>query len=235
MGMGLDVDDIEDISLIFEGVNKDLMWSIDKLSALDEFEKHGELYSDMLKDYQALQDELKDLQGELKDLQSEYNALIPSSGPFDGDAYSQQRKDDALWAQSAKEADDALRGYTGEVWQNAGQDERRAAYDYTSGSGGFNRPLRGYDGSWYDNKGIGNVPLDNERRGQEILDLTNLIDKCELPQDTWLQRGVDGDGLAGFLDIPKSLIATGSQEDLENPCHTLLGFGPQAEHARRHA
>lgn len=193
------------------------------IKELNMFQNYGEEYSKLLAEQKELKSKIAEAEKELKGLNTELNKLLDptyTEGPFGTDAYSQERKDAALWAQSAREADNALRGYTGEVWQHASSDERRAAYNYTSGSGGFNRPLRGYDGSWYSPKGIGNVSLNNEGRAKDIENLTNIINKCELPTDTWLQRGVDDDGLAGFLDIPADLIRRGSQEDLEK---ALLG------------
>jgi hypothetical protein len=129
------------------------------------------------------------------------------------DAFTQARKDAALWAKSPKEADNALRETCGKVWQNATKAERKAIYDYTCGSGGFNRPLRGYDESWGNFKGIGKVDLDAEGRAAAIKEMTNIINKSSYDIDVWLQRGVEtSQGAAGFLGIPESVLKKSQRE-----------------------
>jgi hypothetical protein len=60
------------------------------------------------------------------------------------DAFAQARKDAALWAKSTGKADSIVRGTSGAVWQQGAKAEKEAVYDYTRGSGKFNRPLSGY-------------------------------------------------------------------------------------------
>jgi hypothetical protein len=54
------------------------------------------------------------------------------------------RKDAAIWAISTGKADSIVRGTSGAVWKESAKAEKEAAYDYTRGSGKFNRPLSGY-------------------------------------------------------------------------------------------
>lgn len=49
--------------------------------------------------------------------------------PFDADAYSQARKDAAVWAKNTKDADDVLRAKCGEVWRNATDEEKMLSLD----------------------------------------------------------------------------------------------------------
>lgn len=134
------------------------------------------------------------------------------------DKFSKARKDKAYWftGYDAKpRADKVLRPDTGAVWQAASVAERRAAYKYTSGSGSFNRPLRGYDGSWSNFKGVGKVPLDNEGSGADIKHLADIIDKNPSNFDIWLQRGVESSsGAASFLGVSDSLL-NASESDLQ--------------------
>lgn len=105
-----------------------------------------------------------------------------------------------------KKADTAFRPLTETVWPKLTASERQAAFRYTEGSGVFNRPLRGYDGSWDRFVGVGKVPLDNEGAGTMIRDLQGAVAKVDLPADTWLFRGSDQQSLAGLLGIDKSKI-----------------------------
>ncbi|MPN18927.1 hypothetical protein SDC9_166292 [bioreactor metagenome] len=104
------------------------------------------------------------------------------------------------------EADKLFRPWTQDLWPDFGLPEREALYEYTTGSERFNRPLRGYDRSWDNFKGIGNVPLDNEGAGQMISDLANALDKTEIQENVWLFRGSDQQSLSGMLGIDKSKI-----------------------------
>lgn len=132
------------------------------------------------------------------------------------DAFSQARKDAALWAKSPKEADNALREVCGNVWRNATKAERKAIYDYTCGSGGFNRPLRGYDGSWHNFKGIGKVSLDAEGKASAIEKMTRMIDKSSYDFDMWLQRGVESSsGVANLLQVAEKDLRNLTQSQLE--------------------
>lgn len=169
-------------------------------------------------------DELARLQKLLKVKEDELAAVLQRYGfELEDDKFSQKRKDAAYWftGNNAHErADKVLRPDAGKLWQAATEGEKDAAYDYTRGSGGFNRPLRGYEGSWYNYKGVGNVSLDYEGKGQKIKDLTNLIDRNPSKFDIWLQRGVESDsGAAGFFGISEKLL-NASESDLKQ---LLLG------------
>jgi uncharacterized protein with gpF-like domain len=175
-----------------------------KLALLEEFADEG-------KRYYEIQTELIKVQNSLTALKK---GGIVKSGL--DDVFSEARKNAALWAKSPEAADDVLREVCGKVWQNATKAERRAIYDYTCGSGSFNRPLRGYDGNWSNFKGIGKVDLNTENRASAIKEMTRLIDKSSYNVDIWLQRGVEtSQGAASFLGIPEKDLRNLTQTQLE--------------------
>jgi hypothetical protein len=167
-------------------------------------------------------DDIIRLQKLLKDKEDELATIAQRYGLVD-DKFSQKRKDAAYWftgSDAKSRADKVLRPDTGTLWQAATQSERAAAWKYTSGSGSFNRPLRGYDGSWYNFKGVGNVPLDREGSGDAIKQLTNLINRNPSKFDIWLQRGVESsEGAASFLGIAEKFL-NGTEDELKK---LLLG------------
>jgi hypothetical protein len=172
------------------------------LKDLDEFEAEGKRYAD-------IQAAINSVKGQLTSLKK--GGILQDNNP-----YAQARKDAALWAKTPKVADNALRGVSGEVWKNATKAERQAIFDYTGGSGGFNRPLRGYDKDWKNFKGKGKVPLDNEGRGAAIKEMTKLIDRSKYDFDMWLQRGIESaDGAAAFLGITDDNLRHWSQAELK--------------------
>jgi uncharacterized protein with gpF-like domain len=176
----------------------------EKLALLEEFAAES-------KHYYEIQTGLEQIQNSLTNLKI---GGIVNSGL--DDAFSQTRKNAALWAKSPKEADDALREICGNVWQNATKAERKAIYDYTCGSGSFNRPLRGYDGNWGNFKGIGKVNLNAEGRASAIKEMTRLIDKSSYDIDVWLQRGIEtSKGASSFLQIPEKDLINLSQDKLQ--------------------
>ena len=111
----------------------------------------------------------------------------------------------------------ALAGVTEPVTFAApdGKAERRAAYEYTSGSGSFNRPLRGYENDWYNFKGIGKVDLNHEGQAHGIKHLTDMINRSSYDKDIWLQRGVSQAGTAAFLRIDEHDLRHLPQAKLE--------------------
>ena len=123
------------------------------------------------------------------------------SGDMMAGAYSQARKDAALWAKSSEEADKRIRGKCGEVWRAATYQQREGAYHYTWGSGPFNSPLR--DGLDWDMRG--------DYRGK-IQGLTELISKSTYDFDMWLQRGVDDTGSTAFLGLARDLSSYSEAE-----------------------
>lgn len=103
---------------------------------------------------------------------------------FDDDAYSQARKNGALW-EKGKDAqpktDAKLRGKVSETWQSASDDEKDAAYGYTAGSCYLNEPLRGI--SYCGGKG-GRAKFEKHANA-----LTALIGRNRYTFDRWVQRG----------------------------------------------
>lgn len=109
--------------------------------------------------------------------------------PFDADAYSQARKDAAVWAKNTKDADDILRAKCGEVWRNATDEEKNAIFGYTNSYHNINEPLRGltYYGSAADTQlGLDRIPL-----------MESIINKSYYDKDIWLQRG------GGMIELKK--------------------------------
>jgi hypothetical protein len=171
---------------------------------LDEFDAEGKRYYAVLSELQKTEARLTALK----------KGSILNEGS--GNAFTQARKNAALWAKTTKEADDVARGISGEAWKTAPQTERKAIYDYTTGSGGFNRPLRGYEGNWSNFKGIGKVGLNAEGRAEAIEHMTRIIDKSYYDIDIWLQRGIETpSGAARFLQIPESVLRNSTQEKLQ--------------------
>lgn len=166
--------------------------------------------------------EIAKLERLLSDKADELAKIMKRYG-LEDDKFSKARKDKAYWftgPNARKNGDAVLRPDTGAVWASAPAAERQAAYKYTSGSGSFNRPLRGYAGSWSNFKGVGNVDLDYEGSGDAIKHMTSIINKTQYNFDIWLQRGVETDsGASGFLGIPQKML-NASEDDLKQ---MLLG------------
>lgn len=182
------------------------------IQSLDDFDSKGAAYYD-------IQKKLNKTKADLTKLQK--NGKIKGGT---SDAYSQDRKDAALWAKQVKDADDQCRDKSGEVWRNGSKTEQYAAYDYTCGSGKFNRPLSGFEkpysepGTGWEQKyfkGVNKVWIDFEGAGDEIRDMTNLISRSTYDFDMWLQRGCDGNALESFLGITPNTFEYMTESELQ--------------------
>lgn len=190
----------------------------------DLLKKYQELYNQLLEldaeggSYYAVQQQLKQIEAEISKVQAGLQKLENGDTINDiSDAFSQERKDAALWAKSTEEADKALRDVCGQVWQDAKPAERRAIYNYTSGSGKFNRPLSGFQDGWgqYNNKGVGKVDLNREGAFKEIQSMTDIISKSNYDIDVWLQRGCGTEAMESFLELPNGVLGNMTQEQLQ--------------------
>lgn len=201
------------------------------LEDLEDFEKKGALY-------EKYQNELADYNKKLKDLKGD-------TTPFTADAYSEERKRAAKKFSDKYEADRYLRPELDRQWDNLSDAEKYGTWKYTENSNPMNKPLSGYEESWYrkDFKGVGNARWDYEdswrwnpdgfeKYGHEngtvdhakaISGLTTGIDKCELADDMWFVRGTDINGLAGLFegeiisfDQAKRLLENGDIDTLKS-------------------
>ena len=175
---------------------------------LIEFESQGKLYAQYEKEYKLAAKKVKD--------------LTPVGDTFGPDAYTQFRKDNAVWAKSGQQADDILREASGEVWRNAKSAERSAIYDYTQSYHKYNEPLRGIEYGSNAYKGVGKTDLNAgyQNNGKRLNAMTDILEKSALPQDQWFQRGCNYNGMDKFFACSDDLLRYGTQEELEQ---ALLG------------
>ena len=161
-------------------------------------------YQKRLKE-QARRDKKKAKDGVFVEDGVTYGKGMKISITFKDSDYSQSRKDAAEWCQTVSESKKKFGKIAQGFFDQATEDEKEAQYAYTAGSGHQNRPLRGYQDYWGSSyfKGIGNVSLNQESpKGlQRIREFTKFIDRSSYKFDVWLQRGVDDDGLRGFLGV----------------------------------
>lgn len=183
----------------------------DLIQQLDEFDAEGKSYYD-------LQSQMKKIQADLQ--------LLQSGGKIDDAAamFTQARKDAAMWAKSTQAADAQLRDKCGEVWRAATSRERHAIYDYTCGSGKFNRPLSGFEkpysmpGSGWEPKyfkGVNQVWIDYEGAGDEIRAMTDIISRSTYDHDCWFQRGGAASEIESFLGLSPGSFMRMSEAEMQ--------------------
>ena len=204
----------------------------DLYKQLEELDTEGKAYADIQKELKQIQSQITKVQADLKKL--EQGDIIDSVD----DAFSQERKDAAVWAKTTKEADDVLRDTCGEVWRTSPPIQKNAIYDYTQSYHKFNEPLRGIEYGSEKFLGVGNVDLDQIgvsyqgwKPGQmrkEINAMTDIISKSTYKEDFWLQRGCRFKGMDKFFNVPMDRLQSATQAELEqlllNTTPTEYGF-----------
>lgn len=204
----------------------------DLYKQLEELDTEGKAYADIQKELKQIQSQITKVQADLKKL--EQGGIIDSVD----DAFSQERKDAAIWAKTTKEADDVLRDTCGEVWRTSSSIQKNAIYDYTQSYHKFNEPLRGIEYGSEKFLGVGNVDLDQIgvsyqgwKPGQmrkEINAMTDIISKSTYKEDFWLQRGCRFKGMDKFFNVPMDRLQSATQAELEqlllNKTPTEYGF-----------
>lgn len=176
-----------------------------KKTELEEFEKEG-------KRYEKLSEKLKKAQA----AKSAYK-----TGQFEPNAWDDMVKKTALRYNNRSDADKFHRKYLDSVWDNIPDEGKYAVWKYTENSNPLNKPLSGYHDSWSRYNYVG---YDKARWGYEdswrsnpsafrkyghsngnvdhksvITNLTKAIDQTELPDNVYLVRGSDTNGLAGLI------------------------------------
>lgn len=195
---------------------------------LEELDAEGSSYHDIQQQLKKIEQEISKVQSDLKN--------VEKSGIIDiavDDAFSQARKDAAMWAKSTKEADALLRDKCGEVWRTSPPIQKNAIYDYTQSHHKFNEPLRGIEYGSEKFLGVGNVDLDQigvkysgwkpGAMRKEINAMTDIIEKSVYQEDFWLQRGCRFKGMDKFFNVPMDKLQYASQSELEA---LLLGTTP---------
>lgn len=204
----------------------------DLYKQLEELDTEGKAYADIQKELKQIQTQITKVQADLKKL--EQGDIIDSMD----DAFSQERKDAAIWAKTTKEANDVLRDTCGEVWRTSPPIQKNAIYDYTQSYHKFNEPLRGIEYGSEKFLGVGNVDLDQIgvsyqgwKPGQmrkEINAMTDIISKSTYKEDFWLQRGCRFKGMDKFFNVPMDRLQSATQAELEqlllNTTPTEYGF-----------
>lgn len=195
---------------------------------LEELDAEGSSYHDIQQQLKKIEQEIAKVQSDLKNV--EKSGIIDTAVD---DAFSQARKDAAMWAKSTKEADALLRDKCGEVWRTSPPIQKNAIYDYTKSYHKFNEPLRGIEYGSEKFLGVGNVDLDQigvkysgwkpGAMRKEINAMTDIIEKSVYQEDFWLQRGCRFKGMDKFFNVPMDKLQHASQSELEA---LLLGTTP---------
>jgi len=196
----------------FEGYLKDL----------DEFEKLGKKYEAQFVKRDALRKEVN----------------VLSRPIFTGVDFSDERKAAAKWytASNYGTGDKWYSSWSKPIHASATSAQKSAYRSYTSASGGFNRPLAGFDAysgsgasGWSESnfKGVGKVSLDNEGKGNAIKNLTSFVEKSKMPEDAWVQTAQNFstlEGKNGFLGIDYGALRDMSDSDLNQFIGTVAEF-----------
>ncbi len=127
---------------------------------------------------------------------------------FSDDSYTQERKDNAVWAKSTEEARVVLEPYVKKIYSKLTYKQKKLINEYSWGSAFLNACLEGYqqnglklhgcEGRWRNYVGIGNVTLTDEER--ELIDMfTEICNLCELEEDMWMQHGANNQSQIGLI------------------------------------
>lgn len=156
-----------------------------------------------------------------------------NGGQFEADAYSQERKDKALWSvkkdaeglYDRETADAYFRPFAESNWKLWNENQKDVAYLYTDGSSYVNEPLyKTYYNTKYGLKG------EVRDSWKDINTLTDMIDKSmPFTRDVWLNRGAThgeflgqfGVSLYDFQKSPSKLVGKiGTQKAFTSTSHS---------------
>lgn len=194
--------------------------------------KYQEYYK-QLQEFETEGKKLYDLQTQLAASTAKLTNLKKSGIISDGkvtasDAFTAERKQAAKWFDRKAGGFSAADAYfdppAKAVHNAATKKEQHGFYTYTSGSGGHNRPLAGFEKPWTKSgsgweqqyyKGAHNVWIDFEGKGEDIRGLTTLIEKSIYPDDVWLQSGQGFGTLGGFLGVDANKLQGMTDAELQ--------------------
>ena len=175
------------------------------LKKLEEYEEAGKKYIKAQKDLEKVEKKLAGLRQPLASAES--------------GAYSQARKDAALWAKNSSEyrKNDAIFDkHARPIHNKKTAFEHEGYYHYTWGSGPFNQPLAGFKGGWGGTfVGPGKLDINVGGYGSKIRGLTQLCEKSKQPVDFWVQSGQTLETLEGMLKIPYGTLSSMSDAQLQ--------------------
>ena len=192
---------------------QDKKWAQDNLKQAKEKLAKVEAYEDAGKKYKKLQKAAETAEKKIPSL---------SNANTGAGAYSQARKDKALWARNSAEyrKNDAIFDkHARTVHGSKSAFEHEGYYHYTWGSGPFNSPLVGFEhgfnatGAGF--KGPGKVNINIGGYGDKIRGLTKLCEKSKQPVDFWVQSGQSQATLEGMLKLPYGKLRNMSDAELQ--------------------
>jgi len=175
------------------------------LNDLEEFEKNGPEFAPLFKQLKTAEDKVKSIK----------------AADMAGTAFTEERKAAGLWAKTTKEYRDADKYFdpiARKVHATATRIEHKGYYEYTAGSGKFNRPLAGFRGWSWDPRnfvGPGKVNIDEDGFGDWIRGLTTFCEKSKYDRDFWVQSGQSQATLEGFLGVPYGTLGRMTEEQLQ--------------------
>lgn len=199
-----------------------------KLGQLEEFIKNGEAYEalkmQLMKDNIDALEKNDDQIVELKNKQID-ESLLESAKQYRekfvdvNSAYSQARKDKALWFKSTYDAIEVLGEKAKQDWKSMTSEERNVIHSYTgSGYSRFNKPLRGINhlahGYSFGGEGM-------ETFSEAVNNMTNAIEKCTWEQDIWVNRYIANN--TKMFRIPGTKAARTLESMTDDELQTLVG------------
>lgn len=211
---------------IDEGNQYDVDWYKKRLAQLKEYDDAGRAYHAA---HAAMQPQIQRWQNVADNAKKKLSLIAKSAGPS-MTPFTDERRANTKWFASSRDADNALRRWTGDAWKSAKMKHKEAINQYTGGSyEEYNRPLNGYDGSWYSASnfvGVGVADIDQGGYGDDIRDMTRYLRGSVTQQDMWLRRGEGRTALAPFFGFPAGTDITAlSEQELRGFIGTSARIG----------
>lgn len=112
------------------------------------------------------------------------------------ESFTREKKNNAVWDKSGGSViDSVLRPMTGNVWKKLGPQTKKALWEYTDGQyDNMNELMREGASPYWDPEKVKKIQ-------GKVDKATKAIDKCEAPQDVWLQRGISYHTLGKLFGI----------------------------------
>lgn len=185
--------------------------------ALNDYINKGEKYVNAMKAVEDLKSKIG-----ITTIPQPINKNVSGSS-FSPDKYTALAKANSNRFTSKNEADKFHRPFLDSVWRKMSKNEQYSVWEYTQNSNPINKSLSGYHDSWSRSSflGLGKTELGHENPWRKfstktfekdfgtnghkdykmvVQNLTNAIEKSELPYSCYLVRGSDNSGFAGLLE-----------------------------------